>query len=231
MWWERGREPSSDCDEPVPGPPFPLPLLEVEAEPHLLAHVDHAHNPRMPTIPAELGHRRRPGRSTLAPSGLLSASLSLSRPTVVLGQRWPPAPPVMGGDPTWSPTSFIFAQARASSLVLALPCPQKARETILVRPSVSCPFGKAVPPRPWQQKSRISCPHAPPCPGSWPWDGWLSATTARLPVGLPQPLRRGLRPFGVRLLPLPSWPIVFPQKQGVGQPGSPGPFLFLLWSQ
>ena len=71
-----------------------------------------------PTIPAEPGHRRRPGRSTLAPSGLLSASLSLSRPTVVLGQRWPPAPPVMGGGPDLEPHQLHLCTGKG-----LLPCP------------------------------------------------------------------------------------------------------------
>lgn len=47
------------------------------------------------------------------------------------------------------------------------------------------------------------------------------------PVGILQLLGRGLHPAGIRPLPLPSCPIVFPQKQGVGQPWSLGPLALI----
>lgn len=90
------------------------------------------------------------------------------------------------GTPGLEPHQLHVRPGRASSLLLAPPCSQKAQDTVLVGPSVSCSFKNAVPPWPWQQNPLISCPHVPLCQGSWPWYGRLHLTKGRAACGVPQ---------------------------------------------
>lgn len=153
----------------------------------------------MPTIPTKPGHHGRPSQSTLS----LWPPRTRSRPhSPHPGQPWlpgavwvrdvpepPSAPHPVMGRPGLEPHQLHVRPGRASSLLLAIPCSQKAQDTVLVGPSVSCSLKNAVPPWPWQQNPLISCPHVPLCQGSWPWDGRLHLTKSRAACGVPQLLR------------------------------------------
>ncbi|XP_045316750.1 serine/arginine repetitive matrix protein 1-like [Leopardus geoffroyi] len=177
---------------------------------------------RTPTIPAEPGHRRRPGRSTLAPSGLLWASLSLSRPTVVLGQRWPPAPPVTrwGGTRLGAPPASSLHRQGPPPSSWPFPAPRKPE-----RPSWSghlfpAPSGR--PSRPGLGSRSPASPVPTPLRARGPGPGMAGLVRPRpgCLLGSRSPSGGASALLASVSCPCPPGPLSFPRSRVWGSPGA-----------
>ena len=219
-WWERGREPSSDCDEPLPGPPFPLPLLEVEAEPHPLAHVGrrpHAHDPRR----AGTSEEARSVHS--GPFGTALGLTLLIQADRGAGSEMAPAPPVTGvgggtrlGAP---PASSLHRQGPPPSS-WPFPAPRKP-----ARPSWSghlfpAPSGR--PSRPGLGSRNPASPVPTPLRARGPGPGMAGLVRPRpgCLLGSRSPSGGASALLASGSCPCPPGPLSFPRSRVWGGPGA-----------